>query len=381
MLTHWAISQQGEHHKERGTPCQDFSMSKRIYIDSFDRDFVVAAIADGVGSCSESQRGSRVAVSAFMRCAEHNLQGAKRLLEKDVLSLLHFCFRYALRQVQKTADRLKLPFIEFDSTLTGAIYDGSTLWFGHVGDDGCVALCEDGNYAMVTKRHSGEEAHSLYPLRESGMWQFDRVHNVSSFVLMTDGVLDYCVDSSDRIYFPFLEPALTDVVESDADADAARADWDEYFSGGGSYAQRFRDSVTDDITFVCVQNSDIVKTLPDIFFDVDRWTEETARRKSERDKALYAKYREYKKQRAKSSENWDPGAPQRSFDSDADEKLIVLEDTLKAAFEEGHSIGNALRGKISDLLIPSGRIVPPDEQTEIDAVEVPLPEEGRDYST
>lgn len=299
MLTHFSITQQGKRHIEKNVPCQDFSASKRIYLERFECEIVIAAVADGVGSCEFSQFGSATAVQSFLNCVEYNIQNKiSELSDENIIRLIHYSFNYALSQVEKEAEERELPFLEFDSTLTGIVYDGHTLWYGHIGDDGVVVLYSDGDYEMITKRHKGEEAHSLFPLREVDLWQFGKSSKeVASCVLMTDGVLDHCVDvesMGSRVYFPFLEPALTEISYTDEDAEKQRLDWDEYLAGEGSYAENFRDKVTDDISFVVVQNPDLLKVTPPIQFDFDKWDEDTAKRKKELDDALYADYRAYK---------------------------------------------------------------------------------------
>lgn len=299
MLTHFSITQQGKRHIEKNIPCQDFSASKRIELSRFGCQIVIAAVADGVGSCEFSQFGSSTAVQSFLNCVEYDLQEKiTELSDENILKLIKYSFNYALSQVEKEAENRELPFLEFDSTLTGIVYDGSTLWYGHIGDDGVVVLYSDGSYEMITKRHKGEEAHSLFPLREVDLWQFGKSSKeVASCVLMTDGVLDHCVDvesMGNRVYFPFLEPALTEIASTDEDAEKQRLDWDEYLAGEGSYAENFRDKVTDDISFVVVQNPNLLKGLPPIQFDFDKWDEDTAKRRKELDDALYADYRAYK---------------------------------------------------------------------------------------
>ena len=299
MLTHFSITQQGKRHIEKNVPCQDFSASKRIYLEQFECEIVIAAVADGVGSCEFSQFGSATAVQSFLNCVEYNIQNKiPELSDENVIRLINYSFNYALSQVEKEAEERELPFLEFDSTLTGIVYDGHTLWYGHIGDDGVVVLYSDGDYEMITKRHKGEEAHSLFPLREVDLWQFGKSSKeVASCVLMTDGVLDHCVDvesMGNRVYFPFLEPALTEISYTDEDAEKQRLDWDEYLAGKGSYAENFRDKVTDDISFVVVQNPDLLKVVPAVQFDFDKWDEDTAKRRKELDDALYADYRAYK---------------------------------------------------------------------------------------
>lgn len=299
MLTHFSISQQGERHIEKNVPCQDFSASKRINVNRLGGEVVIAAVSDGVGSCEYSQFGSATAVQSFVNCVEYNIQHKSvELSSENIIRLIKHSFNYALFQVEKEAEERELPFLEFDSTLTGVVYDGHTLYYGHIGDDGIVVLYSDGKYEMITQRHKGEEANSLFPLRETDLWQFGMSSKeIAACILMTDGILDYCVDTEimgNRVYFPFLEPALIGSAFSDEDMEKQRLDWDEYLAGKGDYPQRFRDKVTDDISFVVIRNPDLIEAVPSIQFDFNKWDENTAKRKRELDDALYADYRAYK---------------------------------------------------------------------------------------
>lgn len=299
MLTHFHISQRGESHIKKDMPCQDYSDSRMVYIERFKCNVILAAIADGVGSCEFSQFGSKAAVNSLLEYMEHYLGESIVIFDDDnILSLLKVAFGYALSQVEKIAEEKKLPCTEFDSTLTGILYDGHNLWFGHIGDDGIVALFSDGTYEMITTRHKGEEIHSVFPLRETKMWQFGKAgKDVAACVLMTDGVLDYCVDTEvmkNRVYYPFLEPALTSVTESDEQVQAEYLDWNEYFAGESGDQNRIRDTITDDISFVVVKNSDVVKKMPELNFDFEKWDQDTKKRKKELDEALYTDYRAYK---------------------------------------------------------------------------------------
>lgn len=397
MLTHFSITQQGKRHIEKNVPCQDFSASKRINLNRFERQIVIAAVADGVGSCEFSQFDSETAVQSFLNCVEYNIQNKmQEFSDENILRLIKYAFHFALSQVEKEAEDRELPFLEFDSTLTGVVYDGHTLWYGHIGDDGIVVLYSDGNYEMITKRHKGEEAHSLFPLREVDLWQFGKSKKeVASCVLMTDGVLDHCVDvenMDNRVYFPFLEPALTEIAFNDEDAEKQRLDWDEYLAGKGSYAENFRDNVTDDISFVVIQNPNQLKVVPPISFDFDKWDEDTARRKKELDDALYADYRAYKagtykspvkqaigyRQIGTSSAKTFPQGNQRTcvkgqfakaeeIASDQAEAFIddICSDaaeTLKDVFKTAHNVGRFIRQQLTtqkkkDICVQNSPIV------------------------
>lgn len=281
MLSHFYLSKQGVSHKKNDIVCQDYSFSESFFSDKLDKEFVITAIADGVGSCEFSDMGSKKAVHTVVETIKTSLsEYIDELNDENILDILQVAFKKALQEVEKLADEEELPFSEFDSTLTVTIYDGENLWFGHIGDDGVVALYTDGTYELITKRHSGLESHSLYPLRVENLWQFGRTQKpVASFVLMTDGVLDFCVNKeklNNRVFFPFLEPALTTVMDSEEIVEKEKEDWLHFFEHPEEYPiMPFDGHVTDDITFVVVQNSESVQNLPEIIFDYELWKKQS----------------------------------------------------------------------------------------------------------
>lgn len=329
MLTHFCVTQRGESHIQLGIPCQDYSASRRVLLKD-GCEVILAAIADGVGSCTFSQHGAETAVNTLLQTLEQGLP-EDTWSDEALLELLKRGFQAALAEVEAEAERRELPFLEFDTTLTGVVYDGRNLWFGHIGDDGLVLLYTDGSYEMVTVRHSGEELHSVYPLRNAGLWQFGKASkDTAALVMMTDGVLDYCVDGkamNNRVYFPFLAPALTHVMESDEQAEHQRQEWEEFFQGSPVYPDRFREKVTDDITFLVAENPGLVARLPAIEFDFRRWAADTARRKEELEQDLYKAYYEYKSRQAQEK----PPGPSRPAPTQDDTPEREETDSMESA--------------------------------------------------
>ena len=344
MLLSFSISQQGAGHVTTGRECQDYSRT-RVVTAADGRAYVIAAIADGVGSREFSRLGARVAVTSVLDCLSHNMcADTFDPSDASMTRLLRHGFAWALKAVADACQARGIELSLADSTLTAAVYDGSSLWFGHRGDDGIVVMHDDGTYAMVTDRHKREEANSVIPLRSPSGWQFGTVEEVASFVMMTDGMLDYCVDRpvmGNRVYLPFLYPLLYQPIDSEEEMGLYRGEWVKYLWGtdgrqpGGDTskkhvrdacqdaseerdpetvdadgeetakesegetsevegdtteedggAPRIRDTVFDDLTVVMVQNPERVRKLPPFSFDFERWESDTKERAQTRDAAL-----------------------------------------------------------------------------------------------
>lgn len=337
MLSAFSITQRGESHVKHGLPCQDSGLSFAIPSEG-DAEYVVAVVADGVGSEEFSDWGSKAAVEAAAESIRVSLEVDGQMEVGQ--SILVEAFEDALDAVLGLAEGMGEPFPKFATTLTAAIFDGSTLWFGHAGDDGLVAMRTDGTYGMVTKRHEGELANSVVPLGARN-WQFGEERGVASCVLMTDGVLDYCVkDTSedDRVYMPFLKPLLWNALKTPEEVEAARADWDSFFS---DEAGAFRDAVRDDITLALLSNSEAVEALPEYSFDLEGWHADTERYHEERERRL----KEISRERLRSDERYrrlvENGRAYRSTiqlekveNEQLEEEQTVLDQEPKSSLED-----------------------------------------------
>lgn len=270
QIAFFGFSQRGESHIKSETSCQDRCYSFTIP----DKGIIIAAVADGVGSCALSDLGADIAVHTSVESISNELQSCKYECLDSIIagSLLRNAFQIAYDQVEQTAKKYEQLVYSLQSTLTVAIYDGSDLYFGHAGDDGIVALTERGTLALATTRHKGEEASSVYPLQAKTTWQFGMVPNTVAFTMATDGVLDAFVRSSfenDRVYYPFLEPIFTAEYSSPKDVKQVCSDLYSYMK-----SKKYRSVVTDDLSIVAVMNLDkIPQCLPQ--FDLDAWNEET----------------------------------------------------------------------------------------------------------
>lgn len=345
MIHTFNITQQGESHIKKDLPCQDYSCTKRM--THLDQEIIIAAISDGVGSCEYSQIGSKVAVESFIECLTFNIENkVEEFSEETILTILKHAFHYSLSQINKTSEKDELPFLEYDCTLTGVVYVGDTLYFGHVGDDGIVALYSNGKYEMITERHKGEEVNTVFPLREEDTWQFGKSQEIVSCVLMTDGVLDFCVDSiamNNRVFFPFLEPALT---ETEKDEKEQQSEWENYLAGKSEDFPDFRNIVTDDISFVVIQNVDQLKKMElPIPFDSKKWEEDTLERKKKIDAILYADYYEHKEKLNKEkldNEKSDKEESHKQDDVTDNEGKEAVKDMFNAAYRVGKYIKKQL---------------------------------------
>lgn len=281
----FCISQQGESHIKNNLPCQDRSGFRWV-----NKQIVIASIADGVGSCQLSDYGAETAVKSSLDFLEEflkvemNQPGFVFDTPSRMKMGLSDAMQYAFDSVEKRAEKLEVLSYSLQSTLTLAVYDGTTLYFAHAGDDGIVALDKDGIYAMVTARIKGEEASSVFPL-QSKQWTYGKVNNTVGFVMATDGVLDAFVrpeSENNRVYYRFIEPVF---YTSQTDAESAKSncnDWDEYLK-----TEAYRNAVTDDITFVGVVNQKAIQKSQKPVFDDEAWNKQTAEYEKKRRNALY----------------------------------------------------------------------------------------------
>lgn len=282
----FAISLQGLSHVKKGTPCQDYS-DVRIMEN---RGLVIGGIADGLGSCPLSHWGAYIAVTEALDYVENAVRMlGSQLKEEQIHIILNEAFETAARKVEEAADQAMQAVRNFQSTLTVALYDGSSLYCCHVGDDGVVAQTESGVVKLATRRLKGEEASSVYPL-QTGKWEITKLTSAAGFVMATDGVLDAFammypdfnkINYFNRIYYPFMEPAIYGL--AGRNRKAAAEDTLEYYKRYLS-SPGYQSKVTDDLTLVAVIAPDILSRSKHPEFSIDTWNrieKESERKKAE----------------------------------------------------------------------------------------------------
>lgn len=294
MLNSFNITQTGQSHITADKPCQDYSFSQIETING--TEYVISAVSDGVGSCEFSQYGSEIAVNTVIEYISEQLHKVEDFDEAVILDIIKRGFESVLEKIEARATQTELPYLEFDCTLTVSVFNGNDLYYGHCGDGGIVILYRDSHYEMITHRHKGEEFNSVCPVRDTSEWEFGGTSNIVSFVMMTDGVLDSCVDieqHNNRIFWPFLESALSADIKDKTELQELRDVWDTFFRIPPEEEGSIRRRVTDDITFLLVINTEAVISTQIPEFDLKKWREESEEYKRQREEILYKRFNEY----------------------------------------------------------------------------------------
>lgn len=201
------VTKRGIAHRCHGTRCQDAHMIRRVkqvavWKDGGKRDrllpgkeYVVAAVADGLGSEAHSDIGAHAAVNTAVSTM-CELIGAwcstgDSALEISMPRFMEQAMIKANNTVVKKAASLELPANEFDATLVIAVYDGEQLFYGSAGDSGVIAKTDAG-FELVTHPSRVGEA-GTFPLYCKDKWEIGACGHVQGFLLATDGVLELLV--------------------------------------------------------------------------------------------------------------------------------------------------------------------------------------------
>lgn len=286
-ITYWGFSQQGESHINDGSPCQDRC---KVVVSRRKTPVIIAAIADGVGSCLLSHYGAAIATdtaTSYLKERIDSLNPNSEIDDKWIGGVLRESFQHALESVRKAADEMEQLEYSFQSTLTVCVYDGSELYLAHSGDDGVLVLTDDGRIELATLRMKGEEISSVYPLQAGpDYWQVAKAgKHVTGFIMATDGVLDSFVmgeAEENRIYYPFIQPVFENQQDSIEKVEEVMNFYDRYL-----HSERYRKVVTDDLTIVAVTNQKHMERKCFPVFDEDEWNRKTKEYRKRADAILY----------------------------------------------------------------------------------------------
>ena len=187
MIYTYGITQQGLYHKKNNTVCQDAHK-----IIKCNDSYVIAAVADGLGSEKYSDVASQMAVNIATDYCSKNIQVEH---PDAVLKVIKDSFALAQSQIETHATEKEHDLDQYDTTLSLVIFDGENVYYGHSGDSGIIALTNDGLYKKVTEQQRDEDGR-VYPLYfGEEKWVFGKLPDKGvSVMLATDGMLD--------IFFP-----------------------------------------------------------------------------------------------------------------------------------------------------------------------------------
>jgi serine/threonine protein phosphatase PrpC len=265
MILTYGFSDTGSSHIKKDTVCQD---SNKILC--LDNGMVIAAIADGVGSCKYSDEASRIAVNVSVTvCAEEiATSGAAELT-----AVIEKAFNKAEREIDEFSLSKGHLLTEYDTTLSLVIYDGKHITYGHCGDGGIIGLTNGGDYIKITEPQKVEEVYVL-PLRDKSRWVFgSHEAEFASILLATDGVYD--------TFFPYLlkrQPVevYVPLIRYFMDNNQIRAS-KKNIEAIGKKRQDFINSkacsaITDDKTLVVLINEEVMPMLKDdAYYDEPDW--------------------------------------------------------------------------------------------------------------
>lgn len=272
MIFKYGTSIRGKAHIDRNVVCQDAHKIKE-----FSNGWVIAAVADGLGSAAHSDIGAKIAVEVLVKFCEDNIPfDGNSIIKKEALeALLQVGYFKAYKEILHYATENNLPFESLDTTLSAVIYSGRKIVYGHVGDGGIVGLSSTGVYIPITERQKGETSSSVIPLRYgSEHWVISSSEEeLSAVMLFTDGIYDQVVPpilnkTGQPIYVPrirkFCDDHLLKINNTNHKAITAKLEKE--------LTDPFWDAVTDDKTIVTLVNSEIVSdVLNASYYDEPDW--------------------------------------------------------------------------------------------------------------
>ena len=277
--SNYKVNIPGPYHIKNGIPCQDAYCIRKT-----PDGVMVAAVADGLGSETHSDKGAKIASSFVVTfCKQHYKPD---MTEHEVISLLRRAYIKAYALVEKTAIKEGNDVDQYDCTLCTIIYDGKTLYYGQSGDSGIIVGGNDGGYYKITEQQRDED-NNVYPLCFGPeYWEFGKVKgNVVSVMLMTDGVWEQACppilkNEQQQINIGFVEMFLNHFGLDDSEVRNLEKEANGYMR---NFSQKRLD---DDKTIVVIINSE-AKPLrrADSYYAPPNWDELAEERTKRMNKA------------------------------------------------------------------------------------------------
>ena len=247
----------GSSHLKEGLPNQD-AVGYRI-VELGIGEVVIAAVADGAGSASRSDEGSRVAVDAAVATIVDGIDQRpwaaffKHLAE----SLARDAIMRARTEVEHYGQQHGIPSRKLACTLIVAFACDSLITAAQVGDGAVIAFdIDSGTATTLCEAHSGEYANettfitSCSEPHEIAYVGHASGRDYDALALITDGLQNLALKMPEREAFVgFWNPMLNDLARTD-EPEAVPERLHAFISG-----ERVRSRTTDDVTIAIAARS------------------------------------------------------------------------------------------------------------------------------
>lgn len=179
------VSLQGISHDRTDMPMQD-----NHAIRVLPGGWILAVVADGVGSEPFADIGSETAAETFASFVE-KYWGYYRNKE-SILGLMKTAYIYAVGRITQNAEVEEHDVHAYSTTLHAVVFANGIVYYAHSGDGGIIVMTTEGDIYPITEPQKGEDGESVVPLLAGPeSWQFGSIElPVQSVLLCTDGLFD-----------------------------------------------------------------------------------------------------------------------------------------------------------------------------------------------
>lgn len=177
----------GRGHLERNIPCQD------SHATLITKEYVVLAVADGAGSQSHSQIGSRVACETVLKslelvCSTHQWHRSGALpTAQEWAKVRRGVLKNVLDALQKEATKEGIELRSMACTLMACIITEAGIMGFHVGDGRACYQDHSGDWVALLTPFKGEFANETVFLTSAPVIAQDDDQFVSDFLVVTGG--------------------------------------------------------------------------------------------------------------------------------------------------------------------------------------------------
>lgn len=208
----WRIlgaSEIGTSHVRQGTPCQDAHGSVLM-----SPEFLVAAVADGLGSAPNSGEGASLAITESLRLVAEAAATHAPESDDEWQDLFERAFLAARTGLEAAAATTNLPVESFDTTLILAVATPSHIVAAHVGDGAVIGWVDEDVILTISSPERHEFLNFVTPITVANLRRAIRhsvfTGRIQGICLMTDGLQSLAMNLESGVaYDGFFRPLFT----------------------------------------------------------------------------------------------------------------------------------------------------------------------------